>query len=175
MNILIACEFSGIVRDAFIKKGHNAISCDILPTEKLGPHIQGDVIPLLKYKWDMIIAHPPCTYLCNSGVRWLKDNPAREIQMYLGAVFFRNILKSSCEKICIENPHGYPRIAFRQPDQEVHPYYFGEREMKRTLLWLKNLQLLKYELEDTLGNLIDNKDQAMDVIRYIAASWSINI
>ena len=120
MNVLIACEESGTVRDAFIKKGHNAISCDVLPTSSPGPHIQGDVLHLLKYKWDLIIAHPPCTYLCNSGVCWLyrkipsgmgwsnpvkftkERNEERWELMREGAEFFKIFMEADCKKIAIE-------------------------------------------------------------------------
>jgi len=164
MNVLIACEESGAVRDAFIKKGHNAISCDILNTSFPGPHIMGDVLPLLKYKWDLIIAHPPCTYLCNSGVCWLykkipsgkgwpnpvkftkEKNLPRWDDMRLGAEFFKKILDADCDKICIENPimHKYAvEIIGRRQDQLVQPWQFGHGETKATCFWLKGLEPLK--------------------------------
>lgn len=149
MKILIACEFSGIVREAFKAKGHDAWSCDLLPTEIPGQHIQGDVLEILDEGWDMMIAHPPCTYLSYAGAAvWNK--PGRKEKREKALRFFIALYNAPIPKICIENPHGYPRVAFRQPDQEIHPYYFGDPYMKRTLLWLKNLPLLIYEITDTL-------------------------
>lgn len=143
MNILIACEESGTVRDAFIKKGHNAISCDILETSNIGPHIQGDVLPLLKYKWDMIIAHPPCTYLANSGVCHLKDNPERYKSMKEAVIFFNLILNANCSKICVENPIPHKYGLGKTYTQIIQPYMFGHKERKATCLWLKGLPKLK--------------------------------
>jgi hypothetical protein len=149
MRVLVACEFSGIVRDAFRAKGHDAWSCDLLPTEREGPHIQDDVLKHLDDGWDLMIAHPPCTYLCYSGARvW--NAPGRKQLRTEAMEFFMHLICAWIPKICVENPHGLPRVAYRPPDQEVHPYYFGEPHMKRTLLWLKNLPLLQYELEDSL-------------------------
>lgn len=146
MKILIACEFSGIVRDAFIAKGHDAVSCDILPTERPGPHIQDDVLNHLDENWDMMIAHPPCTYLSNSGVRWLHTKYGRWNEMMEGAVFFRTLLNADIEKICVENPiqHCYARdIIGVKYSQIIQPYQFGHMERKATCLWLKNLPLLQ--------------------------------
>ena len=179
MNVLVACEESGTVRDAFIKKGHNAISCDILPTSSPGPHIQGDVLPLLKYKWDLIIAHPPCTYLCNSGVCWLyksvpsgcgwpnpviftkEKNLERWDQMKKGAEFFKLIMNSDCKKICIENPimHKYAvDIIGRRQDQVVQPWQFGHGETKATCFWLKNLEPLKHT------NIVEGREQRLHLL-----------
>lgn len=151
MKILIACEYSGIVREAFKSKGHDAWSCDLLPSEIQGKHYQCDVLDILNNNWDLIIAHPPCTYLCNSGVSWLyyKNkiiNTARWEEMEQGAFFFRKILEAKCDKICIENPimHKYAKeIIGQSQSQIVHPYQFGHKEQKATCLWLKNLPLLK--------------------------------
>ena len=142
MNILIACEESGIVRDEFIKMGHNAISCDILDTASRGPHITGDVLPLLKYKWDLIIAHPPCTYLCNSGVCHLSGNPERHKKMVAAADFFNAIKNADCDKICIENPIPHKYGVGKTYSQIIQPYQFGHTERKATCLWLKGLPLL---------------------------------
>lgn len=156
MKVLIACEFSGIVRDAFIAKGHDAMSCDLLPTEKPGPHIQGDVLQHLRYcptyrQYDLMIAFPPCTYLCNSGVRWLyyKDksrNKKRWAMMHGGSMFFRSLLNCSIPKIAVENPvmHKYAREKIgRKYDQIIQPWQFGHPETKATCLWLKGLVELK--------------------------------
>ena len=145
MEILIACEFSGIVRDAFIAKGHNAISCDILPTERPGPHIQDDVLNHLNDGFDMMIAHPPCTRLCNSGVRWLHERDLWK-EMDEAAEFFKMILKSDIEKICVENPipHKYAvNTIGKSYDQIIQPWMFGHGETKATCLWLKELPKLQ--------------------------------
>lgn len=142
MNILIACEESGTVRDAFIKKGHNAISCDILPTSSSGPHIQGPVEHLLKYKWDMIIAHPPCTYLCNSGVHHLHKDPDRWQKMEDAVKFFNMFRDIDCEKVCIENPIPHKYGIGKTYTQIVQPWQFGHPEKKATCLWLKGLPKL---------------------------------
>jgi hypothetical protein len=152
MKVLVACEFSGIVRDAFAKRGHEAWSCDLLPTEKPGNHIQGDVLAILNDGWDMMIAHPPCTYLSYVGMRhWNK--PGRHEKREDALTFFMMFINSNINKICVENPLGYPSQAYRAPDQIIHPYYFGEPIQKRTCLWLKNLPPLIYRMTDELfGN-----------------------
>lgn len=146
MRVLIACEFSGIVRDAFIAKGHDAISCDLLPSERPGPHYQGDVFDIINDGFDLMIAHPPCTYLANSGVRWLKDNPQRQEQRKLALEFVLNISSSDIRMICIENPIGYLSTAWRKPDQIIQPFHHGHAEWKSTCLWIKNLTPLKSTL-----------------------------
>jgi len=155
MKILVACEYSGIVRDEFLKKGHDAISCDILPTESEGPHFQGDVRDVLNEGWDMIIAHPPCTYLCNSGVSWLHKQEDRFKKMEEGAKFFKMFLEHSCKKIAIENPipHKYALdIIGRKYDQKIQPYQFGHPETKATCLWLKGLPRLE-ETDNVLSEM----------------------
>jgi hypothetical protein len=142
MNALIACEESGTVRDAFIKRGHNAISCDILEPSGGGPHIVGDALPLLKYEWDLIIAHPPCTYLCNSGVQHLKTDKTRWGKMEEAAWFFHTFLNAKCEKICIENPIPHKYGLGKTYSQLIQPYMFGHKERKATCLWLKGLPKL---------------------------------
>jgi len=147
MKILIACEFSGIVRDAFIAKGHNAMSCDFLPTERPGPHIQGDVLEILNDTWDMMIAFPPCTYLTVTGNKWFKPEynnrfPNREQKRRDAIDFFLRLESAEIEHICIENPIGIISTVFRKPDQIIQPFYFGDNERKTTCLWLKNLRLL---------------------------------
>lgn len=148
MKILIACEYSGIVRDAFAKKGHHAVSCDLLATEKPGEHYQGDVIDILNAGWDMMIAHPPCTYLSNAGIRWFNEekygDKARERkQKRLEAMEFVKILWSApISRICIENPVGFLSNNWQKPTQIVQPNNFGDEDKKRTCLWLKNLPKL---------------------------------
>lgn len=146
MRVLIACEYSGTVRDAFIRAGHEAMSCDILPSESdYGPHYQGDVLDILNDGWDMMIAHPPCTYLSNSGVRWLHTQEGRWQKMIAGALFFKQLLEAPIPLICVENPvmHKYAvDIIGRRQDQTVQPYQYGHLECKRTCLWIKGLPLL---------------------------------
>lgn len=138
MQVLIACEFSGLVRDAFIEKGHDAWSCDFLPTEKPGPHIVGDVLEVVFFpKWDLVIAHPPCTDLAVSGARWFKDKnqqPAID--------FFMLFTRLQC-KWAIENPVGIMSTKYRKPDQIIQPWQFGHGETKATCLWLNGLPTLK--------------------------------
>ena len=147
LRVLVACEFSGIVRDAFAARGHDAWSCDLLPTERPGNHIQGDVLAVLDDGWDLMIAHPPCTYLSYVGMRhWNK--PGRAEKRTEAMEFFMRFVNAPISKICIENPLGYPCQVYRVPDQIIHPYYFGEPMQKRICLWLKNLKPLIYRLED---------------------------
>jgi len=143
LNILIACEESGTVRDAFIKKGHNAISCDILETSSPGPHIKGDVLTVLKQNWDLIIAFPPCTYLCSSGLHWNKRTPGRAAKTEEALVFIKTLLNSNANKIAIENPIGCISSRIRKPDQIIQPWQYGDDASKATCLWLKNLPKLK--------------------------------
>lgn len=142
MRVLVACEFSGIVRDAFIAKGHDAISCDLLPTEVSGPHYKGNVMDILIFPWDLMIAHPPCTDLAVSGARWFKEKQMTGAQ-HLSASFFLSLAKSDIPKICIENPVGIMSTLYREPDQIIQPWQFGHGETKATCLWLKNLPPLK--------------------------------
>jgi hypothetical protein len=142
LKILVACEFSQIVTQAFRERGYEAYSCDILPTEgNPAWHIQGDVLGYLHDGWDMMIAFPPCTYLCNSGVRWLKTEAERVPKMIEACRFFNDLLNAPIHKVAIENPiqHRYARQFIRRPDQIVQPFHFGDRQSKATCLWLKNL------------------------------------
>lgn len=144
MRVLVACEFSGTVRDAFRALGHDAISCDILPTETLGPHHTGDVTPLLRESWDLVIAHPPCTRLCNSGVRWLAERDLWD-EMREAAALFRACLDANAQRIAVENPvmHRYAReLIGRGPDFTVQPWQFGDNVKKRTCFWTRNLPAL---------------------------------
>ncbi|HQP80974.1 MAG TPA: hypothetical protein PLK20_05675 [Paludibacteraceae bacterium] len=156
MKILIACEYSGITRDAFAAMGHNAWSCDILPSETPGNHYQSDVREVLNLGWDMMIAHPPCTYLSCAGLHYCDtakhgEKAIQRIAKRDDAVsFFLDLYNAPIHRICIENPQGYMSKVFRRPDQVIHPYYFGEREMKRTCLWLRNLPPLLWAAQNTL-------------------------
>jgi hypothetical protein len=155
MRVLVACEFSGIVRDAFIAAGHDAMSCDLLPTERPGPHRQTDVRRLLDWTsgggwgYDLMIAHPPCTYLANSGVRWLYGgkgtvrDPERWALMEEAAAFFRLLLDAPIPRIAVENPIMHRHAGIRPPDQIIQPWQFGHGETKATGLWLKNLPPLQ--------------------------------
>lgn len=139
MRVLVACEFSGIVRDAFAKRGHDAWSCDLLPSERPGNHIQGDVLAVLDGGWDLMVAHPPCTHLAVSGARWFKGK-AREQEESLH--FVRRLLDAPIAMIALENPVSVISSRVRRPDQIVHPWQFGHGEVKATCLWLKNLPAL---------------------------------
>lgn len=142
MKVLIACEYSGRVRDAFIKRGHDAMSCDLLPTDKPGPHYQGDVRDILDDGWDLMIAHPECTYLANSGVSWLHKDVARWPKLFDGAAFFNELMNAPIDKICAENPimHKYAKaLIHHKRTQLVQPWMFGHMERKATGLHLKGL------------------------------------
>jgi len=139
MRVLIACEFSGVVRDAFTRQGHDAWSCDILPTESIGQHIQGDVLGVLDEGWDMMIAHPPCTHLAVSGARWFKYKKKEQEK---AIIFIYKLLNSKIQKIALENPISILSSKYRKPDQIIQPWQFGHGETKSTCLWLKNLPLL---------------------------------
>jgi hypothetical protein len=152
MKVLIGCEFSGVVREAFRKKGHDAWSCDLLPSEDDSMyHFKCDVLELLSFphrtQWDLAIFHPPCTYLCISGNKWMKPEfkerfPNRHHDRNEAIEFFRSLLDCNIPKICIENPVGVISSAIRKPDQYIQPYYFGDPHPKKTGLWLKNLPKL---------------------------------
>lgn len=141
MRILIACEFSGIVRDAFIATGHDVMSCDLLPTERPGPHYQGDIQDILYDDWDMIIAFPPCTHLAVSGARYFKEKQADGRQQQ-GIDFFMLFTDLKCDRVAIENPVGIMSTVWRKPDQIIQPYWFGHETTKATCLWLKGLPKL---------------------------------
>ena len=143
MNVLVACEFSGVVRDAFALRGHNAVSCDLLPSERPGRHYQGDVRRILHLGWDLMIAHPDCTYLCSSGLHWNKRTLGRDEKTEQALEFVRLLMAAPIDKIAIENPVGRINTAIRPPDQYIQPYEFGHDASKKTGLWLKNLPLLK--------------------------------
>jgi hypothetical protein len=149
MKVLVACEFSGIVRDAFAARGHDVWSCDLLPTERPGNHIQGDVLEVLNDGWDLMIGHPPCTYLSYVGNRhW--DNPGRARKRLEGLSFFLEMWDAPIEKICLENPMGVIDRVITKHHQIIQPYYFGDSQMKTTCLWLKNLPKLFHAPTPTL-------------------------
>lgn len=140
MKVLVACEYSGAVRDAFIRAGHDAMSCDLLPTDVLGPHYQGNVLDVIGDGWDLMIAHPPCTHLAVSGARWFKDKQKEQAE---ALDFVRLLLAAPIPSIALENPVSIISSRIRKPDQVVQPWQFGHGETKATCLWLKNLPLLK--------------------------------
>lgn len=144
MNILIACEFSGIVRDAFIKKGHNAVSCDLLPSESdRGEHYQCDVLDLISVlSFDLMLAFPPCTYLTVAANRSFVNNPDRWKKRLKAMMFVYKLLNAGINKICLENPVGVITTHIRPPEQYIQPYEYGHKDSKKTGLWLKNLSLL---------------------------------
>jgi len=145
MKILVACEESGVVRDAFIQRGHHAVSCDLIPSSSGNdnPHIIGDALETIRSRsWDMIIAFPPCTYLCSSGLHWNKRRPERAILTDKAFEFFMEIANADCDRIAIENPIGCVSTRWRKPDQIVQPWMFGHGETKATCLWLKGLPKL---------------------------------
>lgn len=142
MRVLIACEYSGTVRDAFRAIGHDAVSCDLIPTDVAGPHYQGPVEDILGDGWDLMIAHPPCTYLANSGVRWLHTEPGRWERLNDGCELFNKLLSAPIPRICVENPipHKYALERLeRGYTQIIQPWQFGHGETKGTCLWLKGL------------------------------------
>lgn len=143
MRVLVACEYSGTVRDAFLKAGHDAMSCDLLPTDVAGPHYQGDVMDIIDQGWDLMIAHPPCTYLCSSGLHWNKRRPERAKQTEDALDFVRLLLAAPIPKIAIENPIGCISTRIRPPDQTVQPWQYGHDASKATCLWLKGLPPLR--------------------------------
>lgn len=161
MRVLVACEFSGRVRDAFRLKGHDAFSCDIIDSEPESDyHIKGNVIPLLTQGWDLLIAFPPCTYLCSSGaLYWSK----RQQEQQLALQFVKELMNASIEKIAIENPVGIISTKIRKPDQIIQPWMFGHGETKATCLWLKNLpKLIPTEVVDGRSNRIANLPPSKD-------------
>lgn len=142
MRVLVACEYSGTVRDAFIAAGHEAMSCDLLGTDAPGPHYQGDVRDVLHYPWDLMIAHPPCTHLSVSGSRHFERK--RQLGLQQSSVsFFLMLSKADIPRIAIENPICVMSSLWRKPDQTIQPYHFGHDASKSTCLWLKNLPPLR--------------------------------
>ena len=140
MKVFVVCEFSGIVRDEFIAKGHDAWSCDLLPSERPGNHTQGNCLDYLNGGWDLMIAHPPCTHLAVSGARWFKD---KRTQQEEALAFVQRLMDAPIKKICIENPISIISTRIGKPTQIIQPWMFGHGETKSTCLWLKNLPKLK--------------------------------
>ena len=142
MRVLVACEYSGVVRDAFIARGHDAMSCDLLPTDAIGPHYQGDIFDVINDGWDLMIAHPPCTYLSVSGMHWTTRG-LRDPQLTEDALrFVQRLMAAPIERIGVENPVSVISSRIRKPDQIIQPWWFGHDASKKTCLWLKNLPLL---------------------------------
>jgi len=166
MKILVACEYSGKVRDAFIKGGGDAMSCDLLPTDAFGPHYQGDVRDVLDYPWDLMIAHPPCTDLSVSGARHFQNKRLIGRQQ-ASASFFMMLAKCDIPRIAIENPICIMSSLWRKPDQIIQPWQFGHGETKATALWLKNLPLLKPT------NLVAGREQRIFKMPPSADRWKL--
>lgn len=166
MKVLIACEYSGTVRDAFIKRGHDAMSCDLLPTEKPGPHYQGDVFDIIDDGWDMMIAHPPCTHLAVSGARHFAAKIADGRQQQ-GIDFFMQLVNAPIERIAVENPISIMSTKHRKPDQIIQPWQFGHGETKATCLWLKNLPLL------VPTNIVDGREPRIHKLPPSKDRWKI--
>lgn len=181
MKVLVACEYSATVRDAFRALGHDAWSCDLLPTDgDLRWHIQGDALELAyENHWDLLIGHPPCTYLTNAGVTWLHRDPSRWQQLDEGAAFFKALWDAPIERIAIENPimHKYAkeRIGGMQQAQTIQPYQFGHLEQKATCLWLKGLPLLQptSDLKAATKALPDNERQRLHYLPPSADRWKL--
>lgn len=161
MKVLIACECSGRVRDSFIKNGHDAISCDIQPTDSQGPHYHGDIMDILSENWDMIIAFPPCTHLCSSGARWWGEKK-KDGRQQGGIDFFMLFANHSCKRKAIENPVGIMSSVYRKPDQIIQPWQFGHGETKTTCLWLYGLPPL------TPTNIVPGREAR---IHNMSSSW----
>ena len=143
MKVLVGCEVSGVVRDAFTAAGHDATSCDLLPSDRPGKHYQGDVVDILGHDWDLGIFFPPCTYLCVSGLHWNKRIPGRAALTEDALRFVVLLLNSPIPRIALENPIGIISTRIRKPDQIIQPYQFGHPESKQTALWLQGLPLLQ--------------------------------
>lgn len=179
MRVLVACEYSGKVREAFRAKGHDAWSCDLLPADDGSPyHIQGDVLEILNDGWDLLIGHPPCTYLCNSGVSWLHKIPERWDQMREGAEFFKALWDSGIPKIAIENPimHKYAKeIIGSNQTQLIQPYQFGHPESKATCLWLKGLDPLEEtdNVKEVWKSLPKKEAQRLHMLPPSADRWKL--
>jgi hypothetical protein len=151
MRVLVACKYSGRVRDAFLARGHDAMSCDMLPTEAPGPHYQGDVFDIIRHGWDLMICHPPCTHLAVSGARHFAAKKASGVQDE-ALNFVRRLLDAPITHIALENPVSIISSRIRKPDQIIQPWQFGHGETKATCLWLKNLTPLRPT------NIVDGRD-----------------
>lgn len=177
MKVLVACEYSGTVRDAFILAGHDAMSCDLLPTDAPGPHYQGDVFDIIGDGWDLMIAHPPCTYLTVSANKWLKDQPPRKSGTLVGVArrqareesidFVMALQNCGIPRIAIENPIGCLSTRWRKPDQVLQPWMFGHGETKATCLWLTGLPVL------TPTDIVDGREQRLHCLPKTADRWKL--
>ena len=172
MKILIACEFSGIVRESFKLKGHDVWSCDLLPTDVPGQHIQGNVLNILDNNWDLMIAHPPCTHLAVSGAAWFyrKEKEQKEALQ-----FVQLLLNAPIPKIALENPISIISSRIRKPDQIIQPYQFGHAERKSTCLWLKNLSPLieTNNVKDIMLNKPKNKQNPLHYLGPSKDRWKL--
>ena len=164
MKILVACEYSGRVRDAFLALGHDALSCDLLPSDAPGPHYKGDVRDVLGAGWDLMIAHPPCTHLAVSGARWFKD---KKIEQAAALSFVRLLLAAPINRIALENPISVISSHIRKPDQIIQPWQFGHGETKATCLWLKGLPHL------VPTNIVDGREAKVHRLPPSEDRWKI--
>lgn len=167
MKVLVACEFSGTVREAFRAKGHNAWSCDLLPAEDGSPyHITGDVLDTFGdiNDWDLIIAHPPCTHLAVSGARWFKD---KQVEQQEAIKFFMKMVHAPAPRVAVENPVSIMSSHYRKPDQYIQPWQFGHGETKKTGLWLKNLPLLQPT------NIVEGREARIHKLPPSADRWKL--
>ena len=162
MKVLVACEFSGIVREEFKKLGYDAWSCDLLPSEIEGQHIQDDVLNHLNNGWDLMIAHPPCTHLAVSGARWFKDKQKEQAE---ALEFVKKLMNAPIAHILIENPISIISSKIRKPDQVIQPWMFGHGETKATCLWLKNLPLL------TKTNIVQGRENKIHKMPPSSERW----
>lgn len=172
MKVLVACEYSGVVRNAFIKWGHDAISCDLLPTDQPdpwgnpGPHYQGDVFDIINDGFDLMIAHPPCTDLAVSGARWFEQK-RKDGRQQKSIDFFMKLINADIPKIAVENPVCIMSSIYRKPDQVIQPWQFGHGETKATCLWLKNLPLLKPT------NIVEGREQRIHKMPPSPDRWKL--
>lgn len=167
MKVLVACEFSGVVRKAFRKRDHDAWSCDLLPAlDESEYHIQDDVLKVLEQEWDLMIAHPPCTHLAVSGAKWFKD---KEKEQEEALDFVRKLLAAPVDKIALENPISIISTKIRKPDQIIQPWMFGHMETKATCLWLKNLPTLK-ETNNVYNEMMKLPKKERNKIHYMSPS-----
>lgn len=173
MRVLVACEYSGRVRDAFLALGHEAMSCDLLPTDSPGPHYQGDVFDIINDGWDLMIAHPPCTYLTNSGVSWLHKDASRWPKLFDAAAFFKRLLDAPIREKAIENPimHKYARtlIGGHKATQIVQPWMFGHTEQKATGLHLVGLMPLR-ETQNVRSEMMKLPKRERERLHYLPPS-----
>jgi hypothetical protein len=164
MKILIACEYSGTVRNAFKAKGHDVMSCDLLDTDVPGNHYKGNVFDIVNDGWDLMIAHPPCTHLAVSGARWFKEKKEEQIE---ALNFVKMLLDAPIEKIALENPISIISSKIRKPDQIIQPWMFGHGETKATCLWLKNLPKL------TPTDIVEGREQRIHKLPPTPERWKI--